>query len=80
MDSAMGGAAKVRSSRTGANIGAHAAARALHWTLNVDTAEHPIGDVMSRLSAMGNVLDITINNPPMEEIIAAIFEDKKTGG
>jgi len=35
---------------------------------------------MSRLSAMGNVLDITINNPPMEEIIAAIFEDKKTGG
>ena len=41
--------------------------------LAVDTAIRPIGEVMERLSALGNVLDITISNPPMEEIIAAIF-------
>ncbi|SHH48476.1 ABC-2 type transport system ATP-binding protein [Sporobacter termitidis DSM 10068] len=43
-------------------------------TLTVDTAVRPIGDVMERLSMTGNVLDITINNPPMEDIIAAIFQ------
>jgi hypothetical protein len=32
---------------------------------------------MSRLSALGNVLDVTINNPPMEEIITAIFERQR---
>jgi ABC-2 type transport system ATP-binding protein len=42
-------------------------------TLIVDTAIRPIGEVMERLSAFGNVLDITISNPPMEEIITAIF-------
>lgn len=41
--------------------------------LTVDTAICPIGRVMERLSALGNVVDITINNPPMEDIIAAIF-------
>jgi len=46
----------------------------LRWTLNVDTSIRPIGDVMNRLSELGSVLDITINNPPMEDIIAAIFE------
>lgn len=43
-------------------------------TLAVDTAVRPIGEVMARLSALGNVLDITISNPPMEDIIAAIFQ------
>ncbi|ODU55734.1 MAG: ABC transporter [Clostridium sp. SCN 57-10] len=43
-------------------------------TLTVDTAIRPIGEVMERLSAMGNVVDITISNPPMEDIIAAIFQ------
>jgi len=42
-------------------------------TLTVDTAVRPIGEVMERLSAFGNVLDITISNPPMEEIITTIF-------
>ena len=46
----------------------------LKSTLMVDTGVCPIGDVMERLSSMGNVLDITINNPPMEDIIAAIFQ------
>ena len=49
----------------------------VHWTLSVDTGVRPIGEVMNRISALGNVLDITINNPPMEEIIAAIFENQK---
>ena len=48
----------------------------LKSTLTVDTSIRPIGDVMQRLSAMGNVLDITISNPPMEDIIAAIFSSK----
>jgi len=48
----------------------------VRWTLSVDTTSHPIGDVMSRISALGNVLDVTINNPPMEEIIAAIFASR----
>jgi len=47
----------------------------LKSTLTVDTGVRPIGDVMEKLSALGNVLDITINNPPMEEIIAAIYRN-----
>ena len=43
-------------------------------TLTVDTAVCPIGEVMERLSAIGSVVDITISNPPMEEIITAIFK------
>ena len=45
----------------------------LKFILTVDTGAHPIGDVMERLSALGHVLDITISNPPMEDIISAIF-------
>lgn len=50
----------------------------LRSTLTVDTAVRPIGQVMERLSMVGNVLDITISNPPMEDIIAAIFQ--RNGG
>ena len=49
----------------------------LKFGLTVDTSLRPIGEVMERLSALGNVLDITISNPPMEEIIAAIFKEEK---
>ena len=45
-------------------------------TLAVDTEIHPIAGVMETLSNMGNVLDITISNPPMEEIIATIFQEQ----
>ena len=48
------------------------------WTLSVDTSVQPIGELMNKLSGMGGVLDITINDPPMEDIIAAIFA--KGGG
>jgi ABC-2 type transport system ATP-binding protein len=46
----------------------------LKATLTVDTHIRPIGQVMESLSALGNVVDVTISNPPMEEIIAAIFQ------
>lgn len=46
----------------------------LKYTLTVDTAVRPIGDVMERLTMAGGVLDVTISNPPMEDIIAAIFQ------
>jgi len=45
----------------------------LKTTLSVDTSICPIGHVMEKLSSLGNVLDITISNPPMEDIIASIF-------
>jgi ABC-2 type transport system ATP-binding protein len=48
----------------------------LKSTLTVDTTACPIGVVMERLSGLGNVVDITISNPPMEEIIATIFRRK----
>lgn len=46
----------------------------LKSTLTIDTNIRSIGEVMARLSALGNVLDITIKNPPMEDIIAAMFK------
>lgn len=48
------------------------------FTLTVDTSVCPIGVVMEQLSALGHVLDITISNPPMEDIIAAIFHQEGT--
>lgn len=46
-------------------------------TLTVDTNIRPIGEVMEKLSAIGNLIDITINNPPMEDIIATIFQNRE---
>ncbi|MCL2815441.1 MAG: ATP-binding cassette domain-containing protein [Oscillospiraceae bacterium] len=48
----------------------------LKFKLSVDTSLCPIGEVMERLSKLGNVFDITISDPPMEEIIAAIFKEE----
>jgi ABC-2 type transport system ATP-binding protein len=45
-------------------------------SLHVDTTQVPIGKVVSLLSQGGGVADITIQDPPMEEIITEIF--KKT--
>jgi ABC-2 type transport system ATP-binding protein len=45
--------------------------------LEVDTRIQPIGDVISALTGGGNVADITVSDPPMEEIIAEIFRRKK---
>ena len=46
----------------------------LKAALTVDSHVCPIAGVMERLSSTGNVQDITIGNPPMEDIIAAIFQ------
>ena len=61
-----------------AGVTENAGSGGLKSTLEVDTGICPIGDVMERLSALGNVLDITISNPPMEDIIAAIFRSGAT--
>jgi ABC-2 type transport system ATP-binding protein len=59
-------------------VSSEAEAGGLKAKLTVDTGIRPIGDVMERLSMLGSVLDITISNPPMEDIIAAIFQ--RNGG
>ena len=50
----------------------------LRAALTVDSHVCPIAGVMERLSSTGNVQDITIGNPPMEDIISAIF--RRGGG
>jgi len=47
--------------------------------VEVDSAKSDIQEVISRLMAYGRVLDITIEDPPMEEIIASIYQKKKGG-
>jgi ABC-2 type transport system ATP-binding protein len=42
--------------------------------LEVDTTTNPIEDVISCILAQYVVTDITVDNPPMEEIIARIYE------
>jgi ABC-2 type transport system ATP-binding protein len=42
--------------------------------LEVDTARQPIDAVVAHLVAHHRVLDITISDPPMEEIIAQIYQ------
>ena len=42
--------------------------------LEVDTTTNPIEDVISCILAQYAVTDITVDNPPMEEIIARIYE------
>ena len=45
--------------------------------LTVDTKRRPIGEVMTAVTAAGGVADITVNDPPMEEIITAIFSARE---
>ena len=42
--------------------------------LRFDTGRTPVEKVMAALSAAGTLLDITISDPPLEEVIAAIYE------
>jgi ABC-2 type transport system ATP-binding protein len=42
--------------------------------LHVDTTVTPIEEVVSRLLARYAIADITVDNPPMEDIIARIYE------
>jgi ABC-2 type transport system ATP-binding protein len=50
-------------------------ARGFGLKLEVDTDEQPIGVVMAALGELP-LADITIENPPMEEIIAAMYQDQ----
>ena len=44
--------------------------------LRVDTAAVPIEEVVSRLLARYEIVDINVDNPPMEEIIARIYNEQ----
>jgi ABC-2 type transport system ATP-binding protein len=41
--------------------------------LRFDTLQTPVENVMANLSAAGTLLDITVSDPPLEEVIAAIY-------
>ncbi len=45
----------------------------------VDTNLRPIGEVMSKITANGGVADITVTDPPMEDIISDIFSRDRGG-
>jgi ABC-2 type transport system ATP-binding protein len=47
--------------------------------LTVDTLVQPIGEVMQAVTAKGGVADITVTDPPMEEIITTIFRSREVG-
>ena len=42
--------------------------------LRFDTVNTPVEKVMAHLSAAGTLLDITVSDPPLEEVIAAIYQ------
>ncbi len=43
--------------------------------LRFDTLQTPAEAVLARLTAVGQVMDITISDPPLEEVIAAIYQE-----
>lgn len=45
--------------------------------LTFDTRQTPADAVLARLSAAGTLVDITISDPPLEEVIAMIYERAK---
>ena len=47
--------------------------------LTVDTLVQPIGEIMQAVTSKGGVADITVTDPPMEEIITAIFRSREVG-
>jgi ABC-2 type transport system ATP-binding protein len=42
--------------------------------LRFDTVQTPVENVITQLSAAGTLLDITVSDPPLEEVIAKIYE------
>lgn len=48
--------------------------------VEVDTSKQDIEDVLSKLIKYGKVNDITISEPPLEEIISLIYKSNKEGG
>jgi ABC-2 type transport system ATP-binding protein len=45
--------------------------------LKFDTTKTPVDSVMSHLSGAGDIVDITISDPPLEEVIAKIYEQSR---
>jgi len=43
--------------------------------LKFDTAQTPVDAVISHLSEAGELVDITVSDPPLEEVIAKIYQD-----
>jgi ABC-2 type transport system ATP-binding protein len=48
--------------------------------LRFDTVRTPVEKVMAHLSAAGTLLDITVSDPPLEEVIAAIYKKEERMG
>ncbi len=59
--------------------GVKVVASGVQAVLTVDTRVQPIGIVMQAVTAQGGVADITVNDPPMEEIITTIFRSREVG-
>ena len=47
--------------------------------LRFDTTKTPVDAVMAHLSEAGELVDITVSDPPLEEVIAKIYQDNKPG-
>jgi ABC-2 type transport system ATP-binding protein len=47
--------------------------------VQVNTAEQDIDEILTKLIGIGKVNDITISEPPLEEIIAHIYQHKRAG-
>ncbi len=47
--------------------------------LRFDTTKTPVDQVMSHLSQAGELVDITVSDPPLEEVIAKIYQDAQPG-
>ena len=45
--------------------------------LQFDTRNTPVDKLMTLLSTRGQVMDINISDPPLEEIIAKIYEENE---
>jgi ABC-2 type transport system ATP-binding protein len=45
--------------------------------LKFDTTKTPVDKVMSHISEAGDIVDITISDPPLEEVIAKIYEQAR---
>ncbi len=47
--------------------------------LRFDTRKTPVDGVIARLASAGNLLDVTISDPSLEEVIRTIYEENETG-
>jgi len=48
--------------------------------LRFDTRRTPVEAVIARLAEAGNLVDVTISDPSLEEVIRTIYEEAGQGG